>query len=159
MGAVKRTFRTLGETRTLMSVARGEIPPDLLVTGGQILNVYSGELLPGAIAVAAGRIAYVGERPIEPGPSTTMIDARGRVVAPGYIDPHAHPYAMFTPQEFADLEAVNLRQHHVKHDQIRRLGTGLLQRFRAVNGRDDREAGLRQVELQHLRIPIFPGLE
>ncbi len=100
MGAVKRTFRTLDETRTLMSVARGEIAPDLLVTGGQILNVYSGELLPGAVAVAADRIAYVGERPIEPGPSTITIDARGRVVAPGYIDPHAHPYAMFTPQEF-----------------------------------------------------------
>lgn len=101
MGAVKRTFRTLDETRTLMAVARGQRPPDLLITGGTILNVYSGELLPGAIAVAAGRIAYAGERPLEAGPGTTVIDARGRVVAPGYIDPHAHPNAMFTPVELA----------------------------------------------------------
>ncbi len=101
MGAVKRTFRTLDETRTLMAVARGQRPPDLLVTGGTILNVYSGELLPGAVAVAAGRIAYVGERPVEPGPGTTVIDAHGQVVAPGYIDPHAHPNAMFTPVELA----------------------------------------------------------
>ncbi len=101
MGAVKRTFRTLDETRTLMAVARGQVPPDLLVTGGTILNVYSGELLPGAIAVAAGRIAYVGERPIEPGPGTIVIDARGQIVAPGYIDPHSHPNALFTPVELA----------------------------------------------------------
>ncbi|MGH2372830.1 MAG: hypothetical protein ACRDIC_05050, partial [bacterium] len=63
MGAVKRTFRTLDETKTLMAVARGEAPPEMLVTGGTILNVYSGELLPATLAIAAGRIAYIGERP------------------------------------------------------------------------------------------------
>jgi adenine deaminase len=101
MGAVKRTFRTLDETRVLMAVARGEAAPDLLVTGGEILNVYSGELLRGSIAVAAGRIAYAGQRTVSPGPNTTVVDARGRVVAPGYIDPHAHPHALFTPTAFA----------------------------------------------------------
>jgi len=101
MGAVKRTFRTLEETRALMAVARGESPPDLLITGGTVLNVYSGELHPGTVAVAGSRIAYVGERPLTRGPSTTVVDARGRVLAPGYIDPHAHPQAMFTPVELA----------------------------------------------------------
>lgn len=101
MGAVKRTFRTLDDTRTLMAVARGQAPPEVLVTGGTVLNVYSGEPLPATIAVAAGRIAYVGDRPFEAGPSTTVVDARGRVVAPGYIDPHGHPHATFTPVELA----------------------------------------------------------
>lgn len=101
MGAVKRTFRTLDDIRTLAAVARGQAPPDLLITGGEILNVYSGELLRGSVAVAAGRVAYAGARVFTPGPSTTIIDARGRVVAPGYIDPHAHPQAMFTPTAFA----------------------------------------------------------
>jgi adenine deaminase len=101
MGAVKRTFRTLADVRALMEVARGEAPPEMLVRGGRILNVYSGELLPGSVAVARGRIAYVGERPISPAPSTTVIDARDRVVAPGYIDPHAHPFALYTPEELA----------------------------------------------------------
>ncbi len=101
MGAVKRTFRTLDDTRTLMAVARGQAPPEVLVTGGTVLNVYSGELLPGTVAVAAGRIAYVGDRPFEAGPSTTVVDARGRVVAPGYVDPHGHPHATFTPVELA----------------------------------------------------------
>lgn len=101
MGAVKRTFRTLEETRALMAVARGEVPPDLLITGGTVLNVYSGELHPAAVAVAGNRIAYVGARPVVAGPFTTVVDARGRVVAPGYMDPHAHPQAMFTPVELA----------------------------------------------------------
>ena len=101
MGAVKRTFRTIEETRALMTVARGEAPPDLLITGGTVLNVYSGELHPGTVAVAGSRIAYVGERPLAPGPTTTVVDARGRILAPGYIDPHGHPQAMFTPVELA----------------------------------------------------------
>lgn len=101
MGAVKRTFRTMEDLRALAAVARGDAPPDLLITGGDILNVYSGELLPGSVAVAAGRIAYAGTRVFASGPSTTVVDARGRVVAPGYIDPHAHPQAMFTPTAFA----------------------------------------------------------
>ena len=106
MSAVKRTFRTLDDVRTLMSVARGEAPPEILVTGGQILNVYSGELLPGLVAIVRGRIAYVGDRPIKPAPSTTVIDARNRIVAPGYIDPHAHPFAMYTPEELARVALV-----------------------------------------------------
>jgi adenine deaminase len=101
MGGVKRTFRTLEEIRALAAVARGQRPPDLLIAGGTILNVYSGEMLPGSVAVAAGRIAYAGPRVIAPGPSTTVVDARGSFVVPGYIDPHAHPQAMFTPTAFA----------------------------------------------------------
>ncbi len=101
MCAVRRTYRTVDETRALMAVARGDEPPDLLVTGGRVLNVYSGELLPGTVAVAAGRTAYVGERPIEAGASTTVVDARGKVIAPGYVDPHGHPQAMYTPDELA----------------------------------------------------------
>lgn len=106
MGAVKRTLRTLDDVRALMAVARGEAPPELLVTGGRILNVYSGELLPGSVAIARGRIAYVGDRTITPAPSTTVIDARDRIVAPGYIDPHAHPFALYTPEELARVALV-----------------------------------------------------
>jgi adenine deaminase len=106
MSAVKRTFRTLDDVRTLMAAARGEAPPEILITGGQILNVYSGEQLPGLVAIARGRIAYVGDRPIKPGPKTTVIDARNRLVAPGYVDPHAHPFAMYTPEELARVALV-----------------------------------------------------
>jgi adenine deaminase len=101
MGAVRRTFRTLDDVGRLIAVARGQVPPDLLVHGGEILNVYSGERLQGSIAAAAGRIAYVGPRALAAGPSTIGIDGRGLVAVPGYIDPHAHPQAMFTPDALA----------------------------------------------------------
>ncbi|MDR7497067.1 MAG: adenine deaminase C-terminal domain-containing protein [Armatimonadota bacterium] len=101
MGAVKRTFRTLDEARRLVAVSRGDEPADLLITGASVLNVYSGELLPATVAVAGGRVAYVGARAPAPGLRTTVLDARGRVLVPGYVDPHAHPQAMFTPDEFA----------------------------------------------------------
>ncbi|MDR7532536.1 MAG: adenine deaminase C-terminal domain-containing protein [Armatimonadota bacterium] len=98
---MKRTFRTLDELRILAAVARGDRPPDLLLVGGQVLNVHSGEVYPATVAAAAGRIAYVGDRPIEAGPHTAVVDARGRLIAPGYIDPHAHPFATFAPEELA----------------------------------------------------------
>ncbi|MGQ0549509.1 MAG: adenine deaminase C-terminal domain-containing protein [Armatimonadota bacterium] len=84
-----------------MAVARGEAPPEMLVTGGTVLNVYSGELLPATVAIAAGRIAYVGGRPFEAGPATATLDARNRIIAPGYIDPHGHPHVLYTPDQMA----------------------------------------------------------
>jgi len=39
----------------------GEIKADLVVTGGTLVNVYSGEILDGMeIAVIDGRVCYVG---------------------------------------------------------------------------------------------------
>ncbi|MBI3997434.1 MAG: adenine deaminase [Armatimonadetes bacterium] len=98
---MKRTFRTLEEVRALMTVGRGQAAPDLLIVGGTILNVYSGELHPGTIAVAGGRIAYVRDRALTAGPQTTVIDARGRILAPGYIDPHTHIFALCSPDQLA----------------------------------------------------------
>ncbi len=98
---MRRTYRTTEQIRALTSVARGDSPPDLLVSGGSVLNVYSGELLPAEVAVVSGRVAYVGARRLAAGPETVVLDARGRVVAPGYVDPHGHPQALITPSELA----------------------------------------------------------
>jgi adenine deaminase len=77
--------------RRLLAVALGETPPDLLVTGGEVLNVYTGELLRADVAVAGDAIAAVApdlERTA--GPATARIDARGRVLVPGFVDAHTH---------------------------------------------------------------------
>jgi adenine deaminase len=75
-----------------MAVALGERPADLVVRGGTLANVYTGELLPHwGVAVAGSRIAMVGpeaDRAI--GEGTTVVDATGQVVTPGYIDGHTH---------------------------------------------------------------------
>ncbi|HEX8484015.1 N-acyl-D-amino-acid deacylase family protein [Sphingomonas sp.] len=66
---------------------------DVLIRGG---TVFTGSDAPfvGDVAVTGDRIRYVG-------PHTTMaarrtIDARGMIVAPGFIDPHTHVETMLT---------------------------------------------------------------
>jgi len=51
---VKHTTRTLDEIRLLLDVAAGRRPADAYLEGAYLLNVYSGEVYPANVAVAAG---------------------------------------------------------------------------------------------------------
>jgi adenine deaminase len=79
-------------SRTLVDVAMGRAPADLVIRNGRWLNVQSGEILPNTdIAVAAKRIAYVGEDASHTiGEGTEVIDADGRYLVPGLLDGHMH---------------------------------------------------------------------
>ena len=92
---------TAGRRRRLTAVARGEAPADLYVRGGTLLNVYTGEIYPANVAIAGERIAYVGPRDDMVGPRTTTLPAEGRILVPGYIDPHVHPAHVVTPSALA----------------------------------------------------------
>ena len=71
------------DRRRLIKVALGRAPADCIVRGGRIVDVHTGEIRPADIAVAAGRIAYVGAIPAAAeGPRTEVIDASGYFVAP-----------------------------------------------------------------------------
>ena len=74
----------------LVGGAMGEIEADLIITGGRIINVYSGEILDGMeIAVLDGRICYVGPSARHTkGIATEIRDASGSFVSPGFIDGH-----------------------------------------------------------------------
>ena len=85
------------EHAKLIETARGERPAELFVRGGTIANVYSGELHKGNVAVTGGRIAYVGEGERALGPDTQVVDARGLIVSPGYIEAHFHPWVLYNP--------------------------------------------------------------
>jgi adenine deaminase len=89
------------ERRRLTDVARGAAPADLYLRGGTLLNVYTGELYPAGVATRNERIAYVGPRDDMVGPRTTVLEAAGRVIVPGYIDPHVHPAHVITPSALA----------------------------------------------------------
>jgi len=92
---------TIAERRRLTDVARGAAPADLYVRGGTLLNVYTGELYRANVATRGERIAYVGVREEMIGARTRMVDATGRVLVPGYIDPHVHPATLTTPSALA----------------------------------------------------------
>jgi N-acyl-D-amino-acid deacylase len=60
---------------------------DILITNAQIVDGSGGATRQGSIAVSGGKIAAVGE---VSGTATRTIDAKGRTVAPGFIDMHSH---------------------------------------------------------------------
>lgn len=82
----------------LLAAARGDVPADLLLTNGRVLNVFSGEIEPVDIAIFQDRIAGLG-----PGyQAKRRIDLQGSFVAPGFIDAHVHiESSLCTPAQFA----------------------------------------------------------
>ncbi|WP_377191665.1 adenine deaminase [Ruegeria meonggei] len=88
----------------LIAVAAGREAADMVIRGGIWVNVHSRETLPDHdIAIAAGRIAFVGPDAAHcVGPGTQIIEARGRYMLPGLCDAHMHiESGMLTPAEFA----------------------------------------------------------
>lgn len=80
-----------------IKTAIGEIPPDLVLKNAQIVNVFTGELERGDIAICGGTIVGVGEYSCE-----NETDLSGRTVCPGFIDGHIHiESSMLLPREFA----------------------------------------------------------
>jgi len=51
----------------LLAVARGDEPADVLLRDARVVNVFSGEILPGDVAIAGGRIAAPPGRPARGG--------------------------------------------------------------------------------------------
>ena len=78
----------------LVAVARGDAPADRLIRGARVVNVYSGEIVEANVALAGERIAYVGPR--QPA-AREILDAAGLYLAPGWIEPHGHPWLLYNP--------------------------------------------------------------
>ncbi len=72
--------------KRLISVARGELPADLILANARIVNVFSGEIEPGNVAVYGGRVAGIGDYKL----AEQVIDLKGRYLAPGFINGHTH---------------------------------------------------------------------
>jgi N-acyl-D-aspartate/D-glutamate deacylase len=61
--------------------------PDLVIRGGSIADGLGGELFEADVAVGNGRITEVGK---VAGKGKEEIDARGKLVTPGFVDVHTH---------------------------------------------------------------------
>lgn len=76
----------------LVATARGDKPATLVIRGGKLVNVCSGEIIEGmSVGIQGGRIAYVGKDVSHMiGEGTQIIDANGKYIAPGLLDGHCH---------------------------------------------------------------------
>ncbi|MCL2851848.1 MAG: adenine deaminase [Defluviitaleaceae bacterium] len=86
------------QTSNMIKVAKGDVPADLVLRNARIVNVFTGEVVDGDIAIAGGFIAGVGK-----GYSGVQeVDLGGYVAAPGLIDAHVHiESSMLSPLQFS----------------------------------------------------------
>jgi N-acyl-D-aspartate/D-glutamate deacylase len=73
---------------SVLSAAPAEAPYDLVIRNGRIVDGSGNPWFYGDLAVRSGKIVAVGRVPA--GPARREIDAKGLVVAPGFIDMHSH---------------------------------------------------------------------
>ena len=88
----------------LVATAAGREPADLVIKGGQWVNVHTREILPNHdIAIRLGRFAYCGPDASHCiGDTTQVLEADGRFLIPGLCDGHMHiESGMLTVSRFA----------------------------------------------------------
>ncbi|MSO99981.1 MAG: D-aminoacylase [Acetobacteraceae bacterium] len=66
---------------------------DLVIRGGTVIDGTGGDPFEADVAVEAGKIVAVGE---VSGRGKEEIDAKGKIVTPGFVDPHSHYDAQAT---------------------------------------------------------------
>jgi N-acyl-D-amino-acid deacylase len=91
---------------------------DLLITNGTIVDGTGAPRFKGDVAVQGGKIAAVGK---VQGPAAETIDAAGKVVCPGFVDPHTHYDAQITWDKLLSSSA----EHGVTTVVMGNCGVGL----------------------------------
>lgn len=81
--------------------ARGDAAFDVLITGGTLVDVVTGEIRAADIGIVGPLIASVHE-PASRSDAAQLVDASGAFVSPGLIDTHMHiESSMITPAAYA----------------------------------------------------------
>ncbi|SET39411.1 Adenine deaminase [Oceanobacillus limi] len=91
--------------RKHVKVVDGEIAPTRLLKNTTYLNVFTKRWLSAHIWIYKDRIVYVGEKLPRIDSDTEVIDCKGKFLVPGYMEPHAHPFQLYNPEELANHAA------------------------------------------------------
>lgn len=126
-----------------VDVAYGRAAADVVITGGRLVNVLTGETYQADVAISGSRIAAVGDVHRQRGSDTEVIDAEGSYLTPGLIDGHVHiECSKLSVTMFADL--------------VTRFGTTSavsgLDQILVVAGLEGVRELLTEAEASHLRV-------
>ncbi len=74
-----------------VEIVSAAVPPSVLLRHGTVLTATGARYAPGFLLLEGGEITEVGagDGP-EPTPRTTVVEARGKFITPGIVDPHSH---------------------------------------------------------------------
>ena len=82
---------------TYISQGRGDAPADLVLRGGRVFDLVTGDLLEGDVAICGDRIVGTCGRY----DGAEVVDVAGAILVPGFIDTHLHiESSLVTPYEF-----------------------------------------------------------
>ena len=83
-----------------IEVASGRNPADMVLRKGRILDVFTGALIPGDLAIRGERIVAIGKGYH----GLVEVDLNNRIVVPGLIDAHVHiESSLLGPSGFVEL--------------------------------------------------------
>src|SRR3954470_14446777 len=71
----------------------------LPLAGGTVADVYTGTWIEANVEIEGETIAYVGPRE----PTGEILDVSGKVITPGYIEPHTHPWCLYSPASLLEV--------------------------------------------------------
>ncbi len=85
------------DLKQVIDVARGLRKADLVLKGGKLVNVASGEIYRADVAIAGGTVAGIGKYE-----GKKTVDVTSKFILPGLIDSHVHiESSLLTPAEFS----------------------------------------------------------
>ncbi|GIN63714.1 putative adenine deaminase [Robertmurraya siralis] len=87
--------------REHVSVIDGKLSPTILLQNARYLNQVLRKWITANIWIYEDRIVYVGEKLPENTGNCEIIDCKGQLLVPGYIEPHAHPFHLYNPHSLA----------------------------------------------------------
>lgn len=89
------------EMRQHVRVVDGEVAPTIVLENATYLNAYTKQWVESNIWMYEDRIVYVGEQMPANLHDTEIVDCTGKYVVSGYIEPHAHPFQLYNPEQLA----------------------------------------------------------
>ncbi|WP_332633284.1 adenine deaminase C-terminal domain-containing protein [Halalkalibacter flavus] len=98
----ERLYRwTKQRLRQQLAVVKGEKSPSLVLRNATYLNFARRKWLTANIWISEDRIVYVGNEMPATLTNTEIVDCDNKLVVPGYIEHHAHPFQLYNPHSFA----------------------------------------------------------